>query len=102
MIKGIATKLDRRFGRCTVKGCKYRRVVEGHTVNGISIFYIGGNEAELATIGCWCPEHNRRLDWNQLKGRVVPDRECNGVCMGAVGPSCDCSCGGENHGKSHC
>lgn len=23
---------------------------------------------------------------------------CNARCMGAVGPACECSCGGENHG----
>jgi hypothetical protein len=96
-----ATKLDRRFGRCTVKGCKTRRVVDGSTVAGVLIYYRGGNEAELATIGAWCTEHNRHLDWTQLVGRVKPERECNGVCMGAVGPSCDCACGGENHGKNH-
>lgn len=26
------------------------------------------------------------------------DASCDGKCMGAVGPSCSCSCGGENHG----
>ena len=24
--------------------------------------------------------------------------ECNGRCMGATGPNCECSCGGANHG----
>jgi hypothetical protein len=24
---------------------------------------------------------------------------CDGRCTGAIGPSCDCSCGGENHGS---
>lgn len=96
-----AVKLERRFGKCTIKGCTTRRVVDGHTVDGISIFYRGGNEAELATIGAWCTEHDHHLDWNQLKGRINADRECNGVCMAAIGPSCDCACGGENHGRNH-
>ncbi len=25
---------------------------------------------------------------------------CDGRCTGATGPSCDCSCGGENHGSN--
>ena len=29
---------------------------------------------------------------------VVNDRPCSGVCQGATGPACSCSCGGENHG----
>lgn len=96
-----ARKLDRRFGKCRIRGCKYRRVVDGSTVNGLPIFYRGGNEDELRSIGAWCPEHDTFLDWNQLTGRTRPDKECNGVCMGAVGPSCDCACGGENHGMNH-
>ena len=27
-------------------------------------------------------------------------KKCGSLCMGAKGPSCDCSCGGENHGAS--
>ena len=29
------------------------------------------------------------------------ERVCNSVCMGAQGPSCSCSCDGENHGSAH-
>lgn len=96
-----AIKLDRWFGKCRIKGCKTRRVVQGHTINGMEIWYRGGNENELRSIGCWCNEHNTWLEWNQLKGRVNREKECNGVCMAGVGPSCDCACGGENHGKAH-
>ena len=34
------------------------------------------------------------------KGLVakVTEKKCGGVCTSAFGPSCDCSCGGENHG----
>lgn len=32
--------------------------------------------------------------------KVVETKVCNGVCMGATGPSCSCSCGGENHGAA--
>lgn len=31
---------------------------------------------------------------------VTTTEACNGDCMGAVGPSCSCGCGGKNHGKS--
>lgn len=36
------------------------------------------------------------------RGRVVEDRErcaCDSRCTHAKGPSCDCVCGGENHGS---
>jgi len=94
-------KLDRWFGRCPVRGCKTHRVVAGSFVDGVLIHYTGANRAELIGIGAWCTEHNHWLTWNQLRGTVKPEKACNGVCMGAVGPSCDCSCGGENHGKNN-
>ena len=97
----MRTTLNRFFGKCRVKGCAYRRVTNDTHINGESIFYRGSNRAALREIGAWCPEHNRPLDWTQLQGRVSPDKECNDICMAAVGPSCDCSCGGENHGKNH-
>lgn len=97
----IATKLNRNFGKCRIRGCKTRRIVEGSFIDGKLIHYRGDNEAELRSIGVWCDEHNTFLKFEPLRGRFNADKECNGVCMGAVGPSCDCSCGGENHGRNH-
>lgn len=48
-----------------------------------------------------CPACARGLmvDYGQpIYGRYVEEIVCNAKCMGAVGPSCDCSCGGQNHG----
>lgn len=36
----------------------------------------------------------------KLEATIVTERVCNGICMGATGPSCSCSCGGENHGAN--
>lgn len=36
-----------------------------------------------------------------VKGTVVASRACDARCMGATGPTCSCSCGGENHGGGH-
>jgi hypothetical protein len=33
-----------------------------------------------------------------VKGVYVADKACNDKCMGATGPSCECQCGGQNHG----
>lgn len=35
---------------------------------------------------------------NVVWGRFVAEVVCNAKCTGAVGHSCDCSCGGVNHG----
>lgn len=36
----------------------------------------------------------RRIEYASQPSRHV----CNAQCMGARGPSCECSCGGRNHG----
>ena len=99
-----ATKIDRYFGKCRIKGCKTRHITDTVFIaNGREvIFYGGGNEKELRAAGIWCDEHNTFIIFNQLKGRTNREKECNAVCMAGVGPSCDCACGGENHGKNHC
>lgn len=43
-----------------------------------------------------CQNHIRTA--HTVEGTYNPDRACDGRCMGAVGPICSCSCGGENHG----
>ncbi|MET9402642.1 hypothetical protein [Kitasatospora sp. NPDC002965] len=46
-----------------------------------------------------CPECGQMLRGERLFA-VTRDESCDASCMGAVGPSCSCSCGGANHGKS--
>ena len=45
-----------------------------------------------------CPECPGSLQWDEIDGRVVDDHPCDARCMGARGPTCECSCGGANHG----
>lgn len=59
--------------------------------------------ARLATLrayGLVCEEHDRFLSVTAIKGVVNVDKACDGRCMSATGPNCECSCGGENHGAS--
>jgi hypothetical protein len=37
---------------------------------------------------------SRRISYSKTPSRHI----CNSKCMGAVGPNCECSCGGKNHG----
>jgi hypothetical protein len=32
------------------------------------------------------------------QGKKASKHKCSGICRSAKGPSCDCLCGGENHG----
>lgn len=36
-----------------------------------------------------------------VTGKVNPDIKCNARCRNATGHTCECSCGGKNHGGNH-
>lgn len=37
----------------------------------------------------------------QVLGKVRADKKCDGRCTHATGHTCECSCGGKNHGAAH-
>ncbi len=45
-----------------------------------------------------CPVCRYRMQGEPIKGTYSPDRACDSRCQNAIGPSCDCQCGGANHG----
>lgn len=49
------------------------------------------------TVACGC---GRQVSLKRVQG-VVNDHVCNAKCMNSTGPSCECSCGGANHGRGH-
>ena len=73
----------------------YRRDVT-RSVNGI--------EFTAPRIVCpVCGDYNRDGDnaimrSERINGHYNSDIPCNGKCVHAKGPDCECSCGGANHG----
>ena len=47
-----------------------------------------------------CPKCGHCMTYGVLVAHVVEDHACDARCTGARGPSCDCSCGGANHGRA--
>ena len=45
-------------------------------------------------------ECGARLKWVAVKGRKT-DHKCDSRCTHAKGGDCECSCGGENHGRGN-
>ncbi len=59
-------------------------------------------DAHTKRVKCGGGELSVWVDGGQpIYGRFVSEIICDGRCMGAVGHSCDCSCGGMNHGGSN-
>jgi len=67
-----------------------RRVFPGIEMHGISN-EIGGDGK--------CPGCGKRMTWNYLKAVLVVEHKCDARCTNARGHSCECSCGGKNHGQ---
>jgi len=46
-----------------------------------------------------CPCGAGYISWSRVDGVVSEKHTCDARCTNAIGPSCECSCGGKNHGK---
>lgn len=108
------------IGKCRTKGCKHATRVNADQVqeldsdrkteiDGKLVYTLAdgtpydNTRAHIlngVAVAMRCPDHGV-YKLNYLKGRLVEDKKCDGRCMGATGPSCDCSCGGANHGINH-
>jgi len=88
----------RYLGRCPICKRAVRRDVRGeipcpsgcHTV----VFYRDGN-GKLTSRPGW----EQIVYMYRIKG-VFSDKKCDRKCTHAVGHTCDCSCGGANHGAA--
>ena len=48
-----------------------------------------------------CPGCDKDIYGKAIDGRFKADHPCDARCTGATGHSCECSCGGANHGMDH-
>lgn len=69
------------LGRCPAKGCKTKV------------------RSEAGKFAAECPEHGA-FSLSNVYGEFV-EKKCGSVCQNATGATCDCSCGGANHGHAH-
>ena len=51
---------------------------------------------------CWHADRNNwwHLNYKRVKSTKTT-KVCNTLCWDATGASCNCSCDGENHGRTH-
>lgn len=107
----MTSTLRLMIGRCSARGCRYaRRIAVEATGEQTDRF---GNTRLIVTHrdraramedagpGFFsCPEHGRSLNYRPVVG-TVSETPCDARCTGARGTSCDCQCGGANHGQDH-
>lgn len=61
--------------------------------------YVG--DRKVLRVARDCDACGKPMAHEQIRGRYSEARECDARCMGAIGPSCDCQCGGANHGGKY-
>lgn len=92
--------------RCSNKAC--RKAVRGDVSSdlnewGRKVFFVGEMKVEPwnGTFQAPCACGKGSLIGKRVVGHHS-EKVCGAKCLGATGPSCDCSCGGRNHGGAHC
>ena len=48
-----------------------------------------------------CKSCGKPMWAHPVQGKISEKHVCGARCMASTGPSCECSCGGKNHGASH-
>jgi hypothetical protein len=48
-----------------------------------------------------CRGCGRNRGAEMIRGKVSHKHECGAKCLASKGPTCECSCGGKNHGASY-
>jgi hypothetical protein len=59
---------------------------------------LDGRGEDISNERCAC---GRLYQINQIRGRTKPAVVCAAKCMESKGHTCECSCGGKNHGASY-
>jgi hypothetical protein len=106
--------MPRFFAHCDTKGCRAARPFMASTfpdgrpfirtefdredLINASAFRPKGIEAPMRRRGIWCEAHGP-MRVEVLNAKVNPSVPCDARCTGAKRASCECSCGGENHGS---
>ena len=53
----------------------------------------------LIRVGLWCPHCDDEIKVTRLTAKRNDGKTCSRICMQAISSSCECSCGGSNHGR---
>lgn len=60
-----------------------------------------GESGIIGALVMRCRSCNRARAARAVIGKVSDRHVCGARCMASTGPSCECSCGGRNHGASY-
>ncbi len=103
-----STETVRVIWRCRRRSCKHVWAFNYRLSEGSDIPYrllADGTRRWLTEDrfnGLSCPKCGCSLPkGEQVRGRYSASHACGPRCLNAIGPSCDCQCGGKNHGANH-
>lgn len=105
--------------RCRIKGCKSVRRVFVLVRRDVKVDWHWGRVSTTRKVTGYDDGHGNRLDVHgftgvpclpcghkmtkvaEVEGTYSDRKTCDARCVNAVGPSCECSCGGMSHGAGH-
>lgn len=62
-----------------------------------------GSYHDVCFCGCKSKQYNGQQQWSfrAVIGRIKENHKCDARCLNSKGHSCECACGGKNHGAGH-
>jgi hypothetical protein len=78
----------------------YLRVPQPPAWNRFHLDMDGVARNVLDRVGLWCPDCSDQMKVSPLRATRNDAKVCNSVCQRATSITCDCSCGGKNHGRA--
>lgn len=123
MTTATATSTFRAILKCRNKNCKHvwaldyrvegtdryglpygtRELKDGEQASSFDRHYGGRRSYSDDMSGVLrCPDCSCNLPkGGRVEGKYNPAHVCNAKCMGATSGTCECECGGANHGVNH-
>ena len=88
-----------KCGTCKVQWAETGEYATLAATHDCRVTYLASHPLERSPAASLCTPGNH-YSVKAIKGTYRPDVTCDSRCTGAKGASCDCSCGGENHGAN--
>lgn len=90
LVAPITRRVEAQLGYGRTERKVYRQLPDGSTQEGYSTLWIK----------CSCGRPGL-VELGLIVGSTSTKHVCGKRCLNATGPSCECSCSGENHGSGH-
>lgn len=98
-------KTTRYMAKCKACNCVTSTLAthEGHGFFDMGAMFYDekGESGVFGNLVIRCRKCSKARRAVSVRGKFSAKHECNAKCLASTGPTCECSCGGKNHGASY-